>query len=342
MLDADLVGALAGPVERDAGRGERGAGELADAGADAGCEHIVVRDIACGDRRHRRDVVRRIAEVAAGLEVAERELAFAAEHDTRDRATDLARDEGLVAPFRFVVEQDRARCVQAVARAPGADRGMREQLGHAVRRARREWGRLVLRRLRRGAENLRTRGEHETRGRCMRAQRLEQVHRARAVRREARAWIAERLGHARLAGEVEHGVGRDVLDRGRARCGIGCIERGQAQSRMRRDAESAQSPRVDRAPRAMCADHVDARLQQLRRQQCPVLPADARDEGALDRCAHAGRSGKLRSRDSAASSAARALGANGCSTRATGRSSRRQRISAADSLNSATTRRSNA
>ena len=183
---------------------ERGARVVADARCLSGREHEIAALSRGGHRRHRGDVIRRVAEIAARIEIAERDRFLAPERDARRADAELARDERRIAPFRFVIEQDRARSAKAMRCAPARDRAVREQLRQAIRRDRRQRRRFVLRSLAGRAEDFGARGEHEMRVGLVRAHRFEHMHGADAVRFDAADRIGERRGDAGLSGEMEN------------------------------------------------------------------------------------------------------------------------------------------
>ncbi len=77
--------------------GEGQLDELAHGVGLAGRQHVVVGLVLLQHQPHALDVVARVAPVALGVEIAEIEALLQAELDRRDRARDLARDEGLAA-----------------------------------------------------------------------------------------------------------------------------------------------------------------------------------------------------------------------------------------------------
>ena len=85
MLDVRLP-VQAGLVERDLDAAADGVGL-------AGGDHEVVGLVVLEHQPHRLDVVLRVAPVALGVEVAERQLVALAELDRRGVPGDLARDE---------------------------------------------------------------------------------------------------------------------------------------------------------------------------------------------------------------------------------------------------------
>ena len=79
------------------------------------------------------DVVARMAPVAQRVEVAEVQAVLQPERDARERARDLARDEGLAAQRALVVEQDAVAGVHAVGLAVVDRDPVGVELGHRVR-----------------------------------------------------------------------------------------------------------------------------------------------------------------------------------------------------------------
>ena len=80
--------------------------EVADREVAAGGEHVVVGLVGLQHPPHALDVLRGVAPVADGVEVAEVDVVLQAGLDPGDRAGDLAGHEGLAAAGRLVVEQD--------------------------------------------------------------------------------------------------------------------------------------------------------------------------------------------------------------------------------------------
>ena len=87
-----------------------------------------------------------MAPVAQRAQVAEVQAVLQAERDARQRARDLARDEGLAAQRALVVEQDAVAGVHAVGLAVVHRDPVGVELGHRVGAARIERRGLLLRR----------------------------------------------------------------------------------------------------------------------------------------------------------------------------------------------------
>src|SRR6187455_2059543 len=115
LVDVDVLL----PVEPDVP--ERELDELADTVRNAGRDHVVVRLLLLEHQPHRAHVVACIAPVAAGLEVAQPEVALEPERDRRRRARDLARQEVGRPAGGLVVEEDPRAGEEAVALAVAAD-----------------------------------------------------------------------------------------------------------------------------------------------------------------------------------------------------------------------------
>ena len=103
-------------------------------------------------------IVAGVAPVALGIEIAEIEPVLQPELDRRDRAGDLAGDEGLAADRALVVEQDAVGGVHAVGLAVVHRDPVGVELGRGVGRARIERRGLALRHLLHLAVQLRGRG----------------------------------------------------------------------------------------------------------------------------------------------------------------------------------------
>ena len=138
-------------------------------------DHVVVRLLLLQHQPHGAHVVARVAPVAGGLEIAERQLPGQAELDARHPVGDLAGHELDAAQRALVVEQDAGRGVQPEALAVVHGHAVRVELGRGVRRARIERRALVLHRLLDQPVHLRRRGLVETARRPRDADRLEQV-----------------------------------------------------------------------------------------------------------------------------------------------------------------------
>ena len=145
--EADLVEPAAAPDDLALGAGERQLDQLAHAVRLAGRQHVVVRRVLLQDPPHALDVVAGMAPVAPGIEVAEVQPLLQPERDRRDRARDLAGDEGLAAQRALVVEQDAVRGVIAVGLAVVDRDPVRVELGDRIGAARVERRGLALRRL---------------------------------------------------------------------------------------------------------------------------------------------------------------------------------------------------
>ncbi len=124
-----------------------------------------------------------MAPVAQRVEVAEVQAVLQAKRDAGQRARDLARDEGLAAQRRLVVEQDAVAGVHAVRLAVVDGDPVGVELGHRVRAARVERRRLALRGLLHEAVELAGAGlvEAAVALQAEQADRLEQSQRAQRV-----------------------------------------------------------------------------------------------------------------------------------------------------------------
>ena len=81
------------------------------------CHHIVIRLVLLEHHPHHFHVVLRVAPVTLRIHVPQEELVLQAHFDARGRTRDLARHKGLATAWRFVVEQNPAARMQAVALA---------------------------------------------------------------------------------------------------------------------------------------------------------------------------------------------------------------------------------
>ena len=131
--------------------------------------------------------------------------------DRRQRPGDLARDEGLAAALRLVVEEDAVGGVHPVGLAVVDRDPERGDLGHGVGAAGVEGRRLGLRRRRR-AEHLARRGLVEARLHAGLADRLQQPHGAHAGHVARVLRDVERDAHMRLGPEVVDLVWLDLVD----------------------------------------------------------------------------------------------------------------------------------
>jgi len=129
--------------------------ELADGHAFAGRNDVVVGLLLLKHQPHRPHVVAGKTPVTLRVEIAEVELVLQAELDAGGGPGDLSGHERLAAPRAFVVEQDPARRVQAVALAVVDREPVGTHLGDTVGAARVEWRRLPLGCLGHLAEHLR-------------------------------------------------------------------------------------------------------------------------------------------------------------------------------------------
>src|SRR5207244_8514061 len=99
-------------------------------------------------------VISRVTPVALGVEVAEVQAILHSELDAGEAARDLARNEGLAAYWRLVVEEDPVAGIQAVGLAVVDGDPVRVEFRHAVGRAGIKGRGLPLRRFPRQAEEL--------------------------------------------------------------------------------------------------------------------------------------------------------------------------------------------
>ena len=162
--EVDLGGALVAlvvlhvllPVETEQPEGLLA--ELPDAVRLVGGDDVVVGIVLLEHEPHHVDVLLGVAPVAAGVEVAEVEGLLQAELDPRGRPGDLARDEGLAAAGRLVVEEDAVAGMEVVALAVVDGQPVGVDLRAPVGRTRPERRALGLRHLLHLAEHLRGRG----------------------------------------------------------------------------------------------------------------------------------------------------------------------------------------
>src|SRR5712692_4607779 len=109
-----LAHAPAAPLERQPDLARRRVHEVAHAVLLAGGDDEVLGLLLLQDQPHHLDEVARMAPVALRVEVAEEEALLQPQLDARQRARDLARDEGLAAHRALVVEEDPVAGVHAV------------------------------------------------------------------------------------------------------------------------------------------------------------------------------------------------------------------------------------
>ena len=106
LVDALLVEARPPELDLDAGVAEGELREFAHAVLHARRDHEVVRRLVLEDEPHARHIVLRVAPVAQGVEVAQKQLLLLALRDAGSGERDLPRHERLAAPLGFVVEED--------------------------------------------------------------------------------------------------------------------------------------------------------------------------------------------------------------------------------------------
>mmetsp|Transcript_10309 Transcript_10309/g.32597 ORF Transcript_10309/g.32597 Transcript_10309/m.32597 type:complete len:337 (-) Transcript_10309:231-1241(-) len=210
-VDADLVDALALPLDGDAHGGRR-KGEL-DEVANRVCNSrrhdVVVRLVLLHHHPHHLDVVAGVAPVALCVNVAHVQCLLQPLVDPGHGASDLSGDEGGTAPRGLVVEQDPVARVHPVRLAVVDHDPVRVQLGRGVRRARVEGRRLALGHLLHEAVELRGGRLVEARlpGEARRADRVEQPQRAETVCVSRVLRHLERYLDVRLGTEVVQLVG---------------------------------------------------------------------------------------------------------------------------------------
>jgi hypothetical protein len=182
----------------------------------AGGDDVIVRFLLLQHHPHRFDVVAGKAPIAARVEVAERELVLHAELDAGRAAGDLAGDEVLTAPRRFVVEQDAVGGEQSIGLAIIDGLPVGVDLGAGVGAARMERRGLALRHFGHPPEHLGRARLVVARRAAMAlvviAQRLQQAERAEPNHVGGIFGLIEGDAHVRLRGEVIDLVGAHLLD----------------------------------------------------------------------------------------------------------------------------------
>src|SRR5579875_3677988 len=133
---AVLLRARTRPYDRAVDACEGALDEFAHGVRLAGGEDVVVGLVLLQDQPHALDVVARVAPVALRVDIAEVEPLLQTALDGRDRAGDLAGDEGFAPHGRFVVEEDAVRGVQPVGLAVIDGDPVGVELGHGIGAAR--------------------------------------------------------------------------------------------------------------------------------------------------------------------------------------------------------------
>ena len=119
--------------------------EIAHAVLHAGGDDEVFRLVLLQHQPLHLDVILGMSPVAQGIHVAEIQAVLQAEFDARQRAGDLAGDEGFAAYRRFVVEQDAVAGIDAIGLAVIDGDPVGIELGHRIGAARIERRGFLLR-----------------------------------------------------------------------------------------------------------------------------------------------------------------------------------------------------
>ena len=276
----------AAPLQLHAGVGEGLDDEIAHRARLAGADHEVVGALLLQHLPLADDVVGREAPVALGVEVAQVQRALAAGEDRGERAGDLARDEGLAAAGRLVVEEDAVAAEEAVALAVVHRDPVGVDLGGGVRAARVEARQLVLRR-RRGAEHLGGGGLVEARLDPGEADRLEQARGAQAGDVPGVLRLVEADRDVALRGEVVDLVGAQLPDQVGQAAGVGQVAEVHVQAPLVLvlvEVEVVDAVGVEGAGAALDAVDLVALGEQELGEVRAVLAGDAGDQRAFHRC----------------------------------------------------------
>src|SRR5271170_3278968 len=114
VVGPGLLDAVATPYDAPPDMGECGFDEFAYRMGFAGGEHVIVGLRLLQHQPHAFHIVARMAPVALGVEIAEKQLALQPMGDRGDTAGDLAGDEGLAADRALMVEQNAVRGMDAI------------------------------------------------------------------------------------------------------------------------------------------------------------------------------------------------------------------------------------
>ena len=275
-IDPDLVGV----VEADMLEGE--AAEVADAGGDAGCDHVVVGVLLLQHEVHGLDVVAGVAPVAGAVEVAEREVVGQAQLDAGGAVGDLAGDELDAAEGTFVVEQDAAACVEAEALAVIDRHPVGIELGDAVGAAWVEGGALVLAGFLALAEHLAAADLVGAGGGKDQAHGLEQVAGAEGGDVAGEQRLLPACGDETLGGEIVDFVRLGVVKDAEQAADVGEVAVDELD--LVEDAQPAEAlaDHVGAGAAAQQADHAVALAQEKLCEIRAILAGDAGDQG----CGH--------------------------------------------------------
>src|SRR5262245_53970366 len=145
LVDTFLLDAISAPHNGPPNMAEGLFDEFAHRMALAGREHIIVGRILLQDQPHPLDKIARMPPVTQGIEVAEEQLLLQSTLDRRDRARDLAGDEGFASDRTLMVEKNAVRGMHAVGLAVVDRDPVRVELRGRVGRAWIERRRLPLR-----------------------------------------------------------------------------------------------------------------------------------------------------------------------------------------------------
>src|ERR1700722_5922214 len=116
--------------------------------------HVVVGNVLLRHKPHRLDVVPRMAPIAPGLKVSERQFVRLAGQNLRNSRSDLTSYEFETAARRFVIEENSIRYVKLVRFAVVTRQIKSSDLADSINRTRVKWGIFSLWRLNDFSEHL--------------------------------------------------------------------------------------------------------------------------------------------------------------------------------------------
>jgi len=252
--------------------------KIPHAGATAGRDDVVVRLRLLQHQPHGLDIVAGVAPVAFRVQVPQRQLVLQAELDADDTVGDLAGDELDATQRRFMVEQDAARRMQAVALAVIHRQPVGVEFCHRIRRARVEWRLFALDRLLNETEHLRRRRLVEVRVRTGEPHGLEHIGGTDAGDLRGQERLPPGRLHEGLRGEIIDLGGLYLLDDPDQRRQVGHVS--VVQSDPVDDAEPLQAlaDNLRRSAAAQDPVHLVALVEEKLRKIRAVLAGDAADQ----------------------------------------------------------------